>query len=228
MVYHSSLADQAAAMMCSCPILPLRESIRGPAPNLDPPTTDGAVQEDIVDEVLRLFRANVLFKSFEVHNAADRLLVYLTLYTSLCLNSASHTTSTPTTLHHWSHVELAENKPDRSGADRALSKLAHEGCALPGEPGFPLGGLMTPPENAHETGWDAAIAYYLGQNHEQLACMFLVTVVRREDCCEDNIYLLAHATCAPQTHVAHRIFQGLLEAAARGAGHKARGTLLCR
>lgn len=73
--------------MCSCPILPLRDSIRGPAPNLDTPITDGAVQEDIVDEVLRLFRANVLFKSFEVLNAADRLLVYLTLYTSLCLKS---------------------------------------------------------------------------------------------------------------------------------------------
>lgn len=74
--------------MCSCPILPLRDSIRGPAPNLDTPSTDGAAQEDIVDEVLRLFRANVLFKSFEVLNAADRLLVYLTLYTSLCLKSA--------------------------------------------------------------------------------------------------------------------------------------------
>ncbi len=137
MVYHSVLAEQASATMCNCPILPLRDSIRGPAPNLEPPSSDAnTAQEDIVDEVgiwvfdvistkghhvqhhqivgnhsahtpsthshiyflihiphthtthfqaLRLFRANVLFRSFDVANSADRLLVYLTLYTSVCL-----------------------------------------------------------------------------------------------------------------------------------------------
>ena len=42
-------------------------------------------EPDIVDETLSLFRANVFFRNFEIKNSADRLLVYLTLYTSVCL-----------------------------------------------------------------------------------------------------------------------------------------------
>jgi actin related protein 2/3 complex subunit 3 len=42
-------------------------------------------EADIVDECLTLFRANVMFRNFEIKNSADRLLVYLTLYTSVIL-----------------------------------------------------------------------------------------------------------------------------------------------
>lgn len=35
---------------------------------------------DIVDEAVDYFRANVLFRSFEVKGPADRVLVYLTLF----------------------------------------------------------------------------------------------------------------------------------------------------
>jgi actin related protein 2/3 complex, subunit 3 len=42
-------------------------------------------QEDIIDEVLTLFRANVLFRNFEVMGAADRTLIYLTLHVVQCL-----------------------------------------------------------------------------------------------------------------------------------------------
>ena len=38
---------------------------------------------DIVDEALALFRANVLFRNFEVHGSADRVLIYLTLFIHL-------------------------------------------------------------------------------------------------------------------------------------------------
>ena len=44
-----------------------------------------AGEEDIVDETLGYFKANVLFKHFEVKGAADRTLIYLTLYTTQCL-----------------------------------------------------------------------------------------------------------------------------------------------
>ncbi len=36
--------------------------------------------DDIVDEAIRLFRANVLFRNFEVQGGGDRILVYLTLF----------------------------------------------------------------------------------------------------------------------------------------------------
>ncbi len=42
-------------------------------------------QEDIIDETLNFFRANVLFRNFDVRGGADRTLIYLTLYTHQCL-----------------------------------------------------------------------------------------------------------------------------------------------
>lgn len=96
MPYHSLLSGTATQTVCGCPILPIKGSLRGPAPALgasDPdvaadPCASGASgreEEDIVDEALRLFRPNVLFRSFPVKNSADRLLIYLTLYISTCL-----------------------------------------------------------------------------------------------------------------------------------------------
>ena len=35
---------------------------------------------DIVDEAVVFFRANVMFKSFEVKGGADRVLIYLTMF----------------------------------------------------------------------------------------------------------------------------------------------------
>lgn len=56
-------------------VLPIKTRLRGPAPCLDP----ASVEEDQIDEAIKLFRANVLFRNFEVLGAADRTLIYLTL-----------------------------------------------------------------------------------------------------------------------------------------------------
>jgi hypothetical protein len=45
----------------------------------------GVDEEDIIDETLQTFKANILFRNFEVKGNADRLLIYLTLYVSQCL-----------------------------------------------------------------------------------------------------------------------------------------------
>ena len=42
-------------------------------------------KEDIIDETLNTFRANVLFRNFDVRTSSDRTLIYLTLYTQQCL-----------------------------------------------------------------------------------------------------------------------------------------------
>ena len=42
---------------------------------------------DVVDEAISFFRANVLFRNFEVKGPTDKLLLYLTLYISACLKS---------------------------------------------------------------------------------------------------------------------------------------------
>ena len=46
-------------------------------------------EKDVVDEAISFFRANVLFRNFEVKGPADKLLLYLTLYISACLKSES-------------------------------------------------------------------------------------------------------------------------------------------
>jgi actin related protein 2/3 complex, subunit 3 len=75
------------------PILPLRTRTRGPAytlPALPPSQSDldidpGSESYDCVDEILSLFRANVLFRNFEIKGPADRMLIYGILFLSECL-----------------------------------------------------------------------------------------------------------------------------------------------
>ncbi len=42
--------------------------------------------EDIIDETLKSFKSNIFFQSYDVKGPADRLLLFLTLYTSQALN----------------------------------------------------------------------------------------------------------------------------------------------
>ena len=71
--------------------------------------------EDIIDETLGYFKANVLFKHFEVKGCADRVLIYLTLYTTQCL-------------------KRLESCPRPAEGLQALTTMAHEDFTLPGAP----------------------------------------------------------------------------------------------
>jgi hypothetical protein len=77
MVYHSSYDQGEHASACSCAILPLNTVAKGPAP--------ATKERDIIDEVLDLYRANVLFRNFDVRNNADKLLIYLSIFVTACL-----------------------------------------------------------------------------------------------------------------------------------------------
>ncbi|RLN47253.1 hypothetical protein BBJ28_00002358 [Nothophytophthora sp. Chile5] len=77
--YHSTMNDLQAQEACGCSILPIKTRSRGPAP----PAPEG--QDDIVDEIITLFRANVLFTNYEIKGNADRVLIYGTLFVHLCL-----------------------------------------------------------------------------------------------------------------------------------------------
>ncbi len=78
--YHSAFNDAPpTSEVCGCPIFPLKTRARGPAPLLDA----SSEHEDIVEEALRLFRANVLFRNFELKGGADKVLIYLTLFIHL-------------------------------------------------------------------------------------------------------------------------------------------------
>ena len=111
--------------------------------------------EDIIDETLLFFRANVLFRNFDVRGAADRTLIYLTLYAHQCLVKA-------------------ERIEEKSTALKELRALATKPFTVPGESGWPLGTLF--PVAANKTEADTFKAYFK-QAREELSiricdCLF--------------------------------------------------------
>jgi actin related protein 2/3 complex subunit 3 len=85
--YHSAFNGGAQQEVCAMALLPLKSRARGPALAVDPAGQEpphrsltAGQEPDIVDEALTLFRANVLFRNFEVQGSADRVLIYLTLF----------------------------------------------------------------------------------------------------------------------------------------------------
>ncbi len=53
----------------------------GPAPKAN---FDG---DDVIDEAIQQFRANILFKNFEVRGPADKVIIYLTVFIQKCLET---------------------------------------------------------------------------------------------------------------------------------------------
>jgi len=105
-------------------MLPIKTKLKGPAPVQTTP------EDDIIDEAVYYFRANVQFKSYDILGPADRTLVYLTFYIHQCL------------------IRLA-NKDKDSGL-RTLQALAIEKFDIPGDDKFILGGMVTKPASSQE------------------------------------------------------------------------------
>lgn len=61
--YHSKRNDEGYEESCGSAVCPLKTDIKGPAPPFIP---SNAEDEDIIDETLNYFRANVLFRNFDV------------------------------------------------------------------------------------------------------------------------------------------------------------------
>ncbi|KAJ3375186.1 subunit of the Arp2/3 complex [Allomyces arbusculus] len=126
-VYHSSFnAVDGAPQLGNMALLPIKSKTRGYAP-----TPADFAADDIIDEALNLFRANCLFRNFEIQGPADRVLIYLILFISDCLSKLSTTTS-------------------RNDASRTLVTLAVGSFAMPGDAGFPLNALYAPPASMVE------------------------------------------------------------------------------
>ncbi|XP_058113649.1 actin-related protein 2/3 complex subunit 3 isoform X3 [Magnolia sinica] len=128
MVYHSSFVnEEGVAKACGCPLLPLKSHIKGPAPISDQDRTD------IVDEAITFFRANVFFRNFDIKSSADKILIYLTLYINVALKRLEGCRT------------LAEGT-------KAIINLGLEKVPVPGEAGFPFGGLFALPQSHQEAG----------------------------------------------------------------------------
>ncbi|XP_023333364.1 actin-related protein 2/3 complex subunit 3 isoform X2 [Eurytemora carolleeae] len=113
---------------------------RGPAPCLPP-----SDQQDIIDEALYYFKANVFFRTYEIKNEGDRVLIYLTLYITECLKK----------------LQKCANKAQ---AQNEMYSLAIAKFDIPGEPGFPLNGVYMKPATGEEA--DIMRQYFLQLRHE--------------------------------------------------------------
>ncbi|KAL0483597.1 actin-related protein 2/3 complex subunit 3 [Acrasis kona] len=146
--YHSSFNNLETKKACGCFILPLKTKVKGPAPS-----ENNAEQDDVIDEVLKYFKANVLFRKFQIEDGADRVLIYLTVYVHQCLLRLER-----------------KNVQNRGEADKVLFSLAQERFALPGESDFVLGGFFPKPENATEK---SLIEGFLKQAREETGLRLL-------------------------------------------------------
>ncbi|POY76071.1 hypothetical protein BMF94_0794, partial [Rhodotorula taiwanensis] len=126
-----------ARLVGTFPLLPFRSSLRGPAPQPADPS-----QPDIIDEALTLFRANALFRNFEIKSPADRALIYLILFIGDCLGRIAQART-------WGPQDALKN----------LSTHALSQFALPGEPGFPLNQVFSGPAAGDRVGSDALRGY---------------------------------------------------------------------
>ena len=147
--YHSSFNEQDGdfKQACSVTLLPLKTSVRGPAPKLAEGET-----KDIIDECLTFFRANMFFSAFDVKGGSDRLLIYLTLYAAQCIK----------------RCQKIKNKKE---GEKILYNLANESFAIPGQNGWKLGGHFATPKTSKE---GEQLRSYLKQAREELSSRIAV------------------------------------------------------
>lgn len=129
--YHSRLTNEKCVYYANMAALPFGNSKSQPGnrnaiENQDDPTTC-----DIIGEALYYFKANVLFRHYEIKSEADRTLIYVTLYISECLKKLQRCSS-----HNQGMKEM--------------HSLAIQNFALPGEEGFPLNALYQKPKSDQE------------------------------------------------------------------------------
>ncbi|KAG5308844.1 ARPC3 protein, partial [Acromyrmex insinuator] len=98
-------------------LLPIKTTFRGPAPPFN------NKEQDIIDEALYFFKANVFFRTYEIKSEADRVLIYITLFITECLKKLQKCATQPQAMNEM--FSLAISKFD-----------------IPGDPGFPLNSIF--------------------------------------------------------------------------------------
>ncbi|KAF9534694.1 actin-related protein ARPC3 [Crepidotus variabilis] len=143
--YHSTFNEETdVRQVGNMAILSIRTKIRGPAPIGDPSAAD------IIDETLDLFRANSLFRNFEIKGPADRTLIVLILFISDCL----------------AKIGAARTVPSQIEASKLLNTLSVDQFPIPGDANFPLNAHYAPPQSRVDADY---LRQYLIQTRQELA-----------------------------------------------------------
>ena len=126
--YHSKIVPSRS--IGNIAYLTFKTKIRGPFNSVNPSDlVDG--EQDIIDEALFYFKANVFFKQFEIQSDSDRVLIYCTLFITECLK------------------KLQKCNSKEQGASE-IHSLAISKFDIPGDPGFPLNPVYSKPANIEE------------------------------------------------------------------------------
>eukprot|EP00802_Teleaulax_amphioxeia_P023706 Tamp_24326.p1 GENE.Tamp_24326~~Tamp_24326.p1 ORF type:complete len:195 (-),score=50.23 Tamp_24326:409-912(-) len=133
-------------MACGASLLPFRTSCKGPVNTGKVGAFEGD-GDDIIDEALTYYRANVLFRNYELQGGADRVIIYLTLYISACL-------------------ARLEKAGDVKTAEKVLQSYAWESLVLPGQHGFPFNGFF---DRAKDRAEEEDFKAYFKQAREECA-----------------------------------------------------------
>ncbi|KAK7060398.1 subunit of the Arp2/3 complex [Paramarasmius palmivorus] len=143
--YHSSFNEVPdVRQVGNMAVLPIKTKIRGPSPIADPE------QPDIVDETLDLFRANSLFRNFEIKGPADRTLIILILFISDCL----------------AKIGSAKTTPGKIEARKSLNTLSVDSFPIPGDANFALNAHYAPPASRADAEY---LRSYLTQVRQELS-----------------------------------------------------------
>lgn len=125
--YHSQIKDYQQSL-ANMAVLPIRTQFRGPAP-----TIMSTIEQDIIDEAIYYFKANIFFRTYEVKSEIDRVLIYITLYIPECLKK----------------LQRCANK---NQGMQEMYTLAISKFDIPGEAGFPLNSVYAKPQTPNEAG----------------------------------------------------------------------------
>jgi len=138
--YHSSQKFEKSLGNIALAPLKSMTKFKGPAPRLPPNEP-----QDIIDETIGYFRANIFFRNYEIKSDADRTLIYITLYIQECLKK----------------LQRCSTKEE---GRKALYTLAVSSFDLPGDPGFPLNNMYAKPKARAEA--DQMKGYLQQVRHE--------------------------------------------------------------
>ena len=125
-VYRLTLVERECDTACGVPLVTVTRAAASAS------ASASSRARDAIDEVLDGFRANVLYRKFDVRSGSDRLLAYLTFFASDALR------------------KYAEGCPDKRTAVKAARELASGRFACPGEADFEFGALLPAPETREE------------------------------------------------------------------------------
>lgn len=124
--YHSCFLELVPGQIVgNTAVLPFKTQFRGPA------SVQSSSENDIIDEALYYFKANVFFRTYEIKSESDRLLIYITLYITECLKKL-------------------QRCPNKHQATNEMYSLAISRFDIPGDVGFPLNSVYAKPETSDE------------------------------------------------------------------------------